>query len=41
MPDNRKHKYKTPFDYFDKTKAEEELRKAEERRASHHKKKKK
>ncbi|MBQ3490399.1 MAG: hypothetical protein IJA86_07405 [Clostridia bacterium] len=25
MPDNRKHKYKTPFDYFDKRRAEEEL----------------
>ena len=23
MPDNRKHKYKTPFDYFDKKRAEE------------------
>ena len=23
MPDNRKHKYKTPFDYFDKKQAEE------------------
>jgi hypothetical protein len=42
MPDNRKHKYKTPFDYFDKSKAEEELRKAELRHANtHHKKKKK
>ena len=40
MPDNRKHKYKTPFDYFDKAKAEEELRKAEARRANGtHKKK--
>ena len=38
MPDNRKHKYKTPFDFFDKGKAEEELRKAE---ASSHKHKKK
>ncbi len=23
MPDNRKHKYKTPFDYFDRAKAEQ------------------
>jgi hypothetical protein len=22
MPDNRKHKYKTPFDYFDRAKAQ-------------------
>ena len=28
MPDNRKHKYKTPFDYFDKSRAEEERKKA-------------
>ena len=41
MPDNRKHKYKTPFDYFDKAKAEEELRKAEQRHADSHRKKKK
>ena len=27
MPDNRKHKYKTPFDYFDKSRAEEALNK--------------
>ena len=40
MPDNRKFKYKTPFDFFDKAKAEEELRKAEERHANRHKKKK-
>ena len=26
MPDNRKHKYKTPFDYFDKKRAEESIR---------------
>ena len=41
MPDNRKHKYKTPFDYFDRAKAEEELKKAEARRAESHQKKKK
>lgn len=41
MPDNRKHKYKTPFDYFDKAKAEEELRKAEQRHADSSRKKKK
>ena len=41
MPDNRKHKYKTPFDYFDKSKAEEELRKAEQRHAGTQRKKKK
>ncbi|MBQ8496685.1 MAG: hypothetical protein IJ489_04420 [Clostridia bacterium] len=40
MPDNRKFKYKTPFDFFDKAKAEEELRKAEEKSANRHKKKK-
>ena len=38
MPDNRKHKYKTPFDFFDKEKAEAELRKSEN---SAHKQKKK
>ncbi len=41
MPDNRKHKYKTPFDFFDRAKAEEELRKAEQRRAEKYRKKKK
>ena len=42
MPDNRKHKYKTPFDYFDKKRAEEDLKKTAERRQQHsnqHKKK--
>ena len=41
MPDNRKHKYKTPFDYFDKRRAEEALPKTAERsenRARKHKK---
>ena len=28
MPDNRKHKYKTPFDYFDRAKAQDEQRAA-------------
>lgn len=42
MPDNRKRKYKTPFDFFDKAAADAELRKAEEKRAgAGHKKKKK
>ena len=42
MPDNRKHKYKTPFDYFDRARAEADLKKAENKNASRthrHKKK--
>ena len=36
MPDNRKHKYKTPFEYFEKANAKDEAAKA----VRHHKKKK-
>ncbi len=42
MPDNRKYKYKTPFDYFDRKRAQEDLEKTAERRGNHsnqHKKK--
>ena len=42
MPDNRKRKYKTPFDYFDRAKAEAELSKTAETGKDHgHKHKKK
>ena len=42
MPDNRKRKYKTPFDYFDRAKAEAELSKTAQTNGNHgHKHKKK
>ena len=39
MPDNRKHKYKTPFDYFDRAKAKAESERANGTRTHTHKKK--
>ena len=40
MPDNRTHKYKTPFDYFDRRRALDEAEKANKKQGNHHKKKK-
>ena len=39
MPDNRKHKYKTPFDYFDKKRAEERNANVGASKTKQHKKK--
>jgi hypothetical protein len=38
MPDNRKHKYKTPFDYFDRAKAAQNADGSEVRTRKHKKK---
>ena len=38
MPDNRKHKYKTPFDYFDRAKAEQSADRSDVRTHKHKKK---
>lgn len=39
MPDNRKRKYKTPFDYFDRAKEKADSKKVAESRGRQHKKK--
>ncbi len=41
MPDNREHKYKTPFDYFERRRAIDEAEKAKKYANQHHHKKKK
>ncbi len=41
MPDNREHKYKTPFDYFERRRAMDEAEKAKKYGNKHHHKKKK
>lgn len=38
MPDNRKHKYKTPFDYFDRAKAAQNTDESDVRTRKHKKK---
>jgi hypothetical protein len=40
MPDNREHKYKTPFDYFERRQALDAAEKAKQKNVHHHKKKK-
>ncbi len=40
MPDNREHKYKTPFDYFERRRAIDEAEKAKKYQNHQHKKKK-
>ena len=40
MPDNREHKYKTPFEYFERRQALDAAEKAKKQNVHHHKKKK-